>query len=78
MKTHLTDLNLPTSVWQALHRVDNLLAQTLSWPKRLEEINSILIDELECEALRQRLARAHQRPHDGERQQQERSILHDW
>ena len=51
MKTHLTDLNLPTSVWQALHRVDNLLGQTLSWPQRLEEINGILIDELKVDAI---------------------------
>lgn len=51
MKTQIANLKLPTSVWQALHRIDNLLGQALSWPKRLEEINSILLHELEVDAI---------------------------
>ncbi|NJN93578.1 MAG: GAF domain-containing protein [Anaerolineales bacterium] len=51
MKTQLTDLKLPTSVWQSLHKIDNLLGQPLSWPKRLEEINNILLETLEVDAI---------------------------
>lgn len=51
MKTYLANRKLPTAVWQALHRIDNLLGQSLTWGKRLEKINNILIDELEVEAI---------------------------
>ncbi len=51
MKTHLTNLKLPTSIWQTLHQIDDLLGQSLSWAKRLETINSILIDKLEIDAI---------------------------
>ncbi|MBE7472808.1 MAG: hypothetical protein DPW09_13930 [Anaerolineae bacterium] len=51
MKTQLTDLKLPTSVWQSLHKIDNLLGRPLAWPKRLEEINNILLETLEVDAI---------------------------
>ena len=51
MKTYLTNPNLPTSIWQTLHHIDNLLGQSLPWSKRLEAINSILITELEFDAI---------------------------
>ncbi|MBI1878677.1 MAG: GAF domain-containing protein [Chloroflexi bacterium] len=51
MKTQLTDLKLPTSVWQSLHEIDNLLGRPLPWDKRLEEINNILLETLEVDAI---------------------------
>ncbi|MBE7552809.1 MAG: GAF domain-containing protein [Anaerolineales bacterium] len=51
MKTQLTNLKLPTSVWQSLHKIDNLLGRPLPWPKRLEEINNILLETLEVDAI---------------------------
>lgn len=51
MKTQLTDLKLPTSVWQSLHEIDNLLGHPLAWDKRLEEINNILLETLEVDAI---------------------------
>ncbi len=51
MKTHLENLKLPTSIWHTFHRLDQLLNQRLSWSKRLESVNDILIEELEIEAV---------------------------
>ncbi|MBN1995317.1 MAG: GAF domain-containing protein [Anaerolineae bacterium] len=51
MKIELTKLELPLSVWQSLHWIDNLLGQALPWDKRLEEISHILIDALKVEAI---------------------------
>ncbi len=51
MKTQLTNLKLPTSVWQSLHKIDNLLGHPLGWPKRLEEVNNILLETLEVDAI---------------------------
>ncbi len=51
MKSHLANLKLPTSVWQTLHKIDNLLGQSLPWTSRLEEINTVLISELEVDAI---------------------------
>jgi PAS domain S-box-containing protein len=51
MKTQLTNLTLSTSVWQSLHNIDNLLGRPLPWPRRLEEINNILLETLEVDAL---------------------------
>ena len=51
MKTQLTNLKLPTSVWQSLHKIDNLLGRPLPWSARLEEINNILLETLEVDAI---------------------------
>jgi signal transduction histidine kinase/uncharacterized protein YigA (DUF484 family) len=51
MKTQLINLELPASVWQSLHRIDNLLGQSLPWDKRLEEVSNILIEALDVEAV---------------------------
>ena len=51
MKTQLNNLDLPSSVWQALYRIDNLLGQPLPWDKRLEEASNILIETLEVDAI---------------------------
>ncbi len=51
MKTQLSNLRLPTSVWQSLHQIDNLLGHSLPWPKRLEEINAILLETLAVDAV---------------------------
>ncbi len=51
MKTQLSNLKLPTSVWQSLHKIDNLLGRPLFWSKRLEEIENILLETLEVDAL---------------------------
>jgi PAS domain S-box-containing protein len=51
MKTQLTNLELPASIWQSLHRIDNLLGQPLPWDKRLEEVSNILIEALDVEAV---------------------------
>jgi signal transduction histidine kinase/putative methionine-R-sulfoxide reductase with GAF domain len=51
MKTQLANLELPASIWQSLHRIDNLLGQSLSWDKRLEEVTNILIEALDVEAI---------------------------
>ncbi|HXV98627.1 MAG TPA: GAF domain-containing protein, partial [Anaerolineae bacterium] len=51
MKTQLTTLKLPTSVWQSLHKIDNLLGRPLPWSSRLEEINNILLETLEVDAI---------------------------
>jgi signal transduction histidine kinase/transcriptional regulator with GAF, ATPase, and Fis domain len=51
MKTELTNLELPVTVWKSLHKIDNLLGQPLSWEKRLEEISNNLINALDVEAI---------------------------
>lgn len=51
MKTRITDLNLPSSTWQALHKIDKLLGRSLSWTERLEEINTILLEALAVDAV---------------------------
>ncbi len=51
MKTQLTNTNLPTSVWQSLHKIDYLLGQSLPWANRLEEINTILLNTLGVDAI---------------------------
>lgn len=51
MEIQLTDLKLPNSVWRSLHEIDNLLGRSLSWPKRLEEINNILLEALTVDAV---------------------------
>ncbi|MEM7348532.1 MAG: GAF domain-containing protein, partial [Chloroflexota bacterium] len=51
MKTQLADFNLPISVWESLHNIDNLLGQSLEWSVRLETINNILVDALEVDTI---------------------------
>lgn len=51
MKIQLSDLKLSASVWQSLHEIDNLVGRPLTWPKRLEEINSILVETLAVDAI---------------------------
>jgi PAS domain S-box-containing protein len=51
MKIQLSNLQLPTSVWQSLHQIDRLLGRSLPWPRRLEEINNILLKALEVDAI---------------------------
>lgn len=51
MKAQLTNLKLPTAIWQVLYKIDNLLGQTLPWTTRLEEINNILLEALEADAV---------------------------
>jgi PAS domain S-box-containing protein len=51
MKIQLSQLQLPTSVWKSLHEIDHLLGRPISWTKRLEEINNILLQTLEVDAV---------------------------
>ncbi|MFN8459647.1 MAG: GAF domain-containing protein, partial [Anaerolineae bacterium] len=38
-------------MWQSLHEIDNLVGRPLTWPKRLEEINNLLIETLAVDAI---------------------------
>ncbi len=51
MKIQPTNLMLSTSIWQLLHKIDNLLGQPLPLPKRLDKINTILIETLGVDAI---------------------------
>jgi hypothetical protein len=51
MRVEFPNLELPASVWQSLHRIDNLLEQPLSWEQRLEKISNILIAALDVDAI---------------------------
>jgi PAS domain S-box-containing protein len=51
MKTQLSDLRLPSSVWQSFHQIDNLMGRSLPWLKRLDQINAILLTTLDVDAV---------------------------
>lgn len=52
MNIELTNTKLPTTVWQSLHEIDQLLYnQSLPWANRLEEVNDILLKTLGVDAI---------------------------
>ena len=51
MKTALSDLISPTSMWRLLHKIDDVLGQMLSFEARLGDTAGILIDTLDVDAI---------------------------
>ncbi len=51
MKTQTISPKSPIPIWQLLHKIDNLLGQTLPLPAQLEKINSVLIEALDVDGI---------------------------
>ena len=51
MKTKITHLTSSTSIWQLLHKIDNLLGQPLPLTTRLDKINEVLVEALDVDAV---------------------------